>query len=448
MILSPTKLILVIALTVMGLGLAYLFHIPLVLGFIIGLGLLYFFMRRTGIKDRILLMSMRLGIFHTKEVVWILMLVGLLIPAWTACGTTPYLIDTGLEFIAPAYFLTISFIFAAVVSLILGTSTGTLSSVGIPLIGAGALLQVPLPVLAGAIISGVFVGERMSPFSSANQLVAASTGTTVLKQLPYLLPSTGSAFFASLVFFIWQDRGGIWHKSNGQMISHQSYAVYFHYSPWLMLPVVLLLGAMVLRVKTRYCFLLSIASSIMFGAITQEISLNSWMIYLWHGFSSALLPALHSNGLFSMLDLIALIVTAGAFNGILEETQVIKPYIVSLFGQSSSMGTATLRTVLFGFALVLLSCSQTLPIMMTGRNLLPVWRMRFRIEHLSRVVGDSPMVMAALVPWNLLAILCGAIIGVPPEQYAPYAVFLWILPLLTLSGSYVIDVIRTKEFSI
>jgi NhaC family Na+:H+ antiporter len=91
------------------------------------------------------------------------------------------------------------------------------------------------------------------------------------------------------------------------------------------------------------------------------------------------------------------------------------------------MGTATLRTGLFGLALVFLSRSQTLPIMMTGRNIMPVWCMRFRNEHLSRVVGDMPMVLAALVPWNLLAILCGAIIGVP--------------------GSYGIDFIRKQEKS-
>ena len=83
--------------------------------------------------------------------------------------------------------------------------------------------------------------------------------------------------------------------------------------------------------------------------------------------------------------------------------------------------------------------------MMTGRNILPVWSQRFRNEHLSRVVADAPLVLAALVPWNLLAILCGTIIGIPVEQYVRYAVFLWILPILTLITSFILDYIHKEE---
>jgi Na+:H+ antiporter, NhaC family len=444
MTLTSGRLVFIILLTVFGLGLAYFLHFPLVIGFIAGLVALIYYTKQSGFSVLFILQSMGKGMVHTKEVVWILLLVGLLIPALTASGTIPYLIDTGLQYMDPAYYLTISFVFAAVISMILGTSMGTLSSVGIPLMGAGALLQIPLPLLAASVVCGVFVGDRTSPFSSANQLVAASTGTTVRKQLRYLAPTTGMALAASLLYFAWQDQIGAWH-SNGKLLEHQTYEAFFQYSAWLWVPIGILLVTMLLRIKTKYCFLLSIASSLALGTILQGISVYTWMDFLWNGFSKSELPSLHCNGLFNMFELIALIVMTGAFNGILEETKFIQPYMITLFGRSSLMGVATLRTVLFGLALALLSCTQTLPIMMTGRNILPVWSQRFRNEHLSRVVADAPLVLAALVPWNLIAILCGTIIGVPVEQYERYAVFLWILPLLTLITSFILDYIPKEE---
>jgi NhaC family Na+:H+ antiporter len=444
MTLSAGKLTFIVVITVIGLGTAYYYHIPLVVGFIAGLVALIIFTKHSGFSVQFISQSMGKGIAHTKEVIWILLLVGLLIPALMASGTIPFLIDTGLQYVDPSYYLTISFVFAAVISMILGTSMGTLSSVGIPLMGAGALLQIPMPLLAAAIVCGVFVGDRTSPFSSANQLVAASTGTTVRKQFRYLAPTTIIAFGASLLYFAWQDGTGIWHDS-GRLLQHQTYEHYFQYSGWLWVPVGILLIAMLLRFKTKYCFLVSIASSLIIGSILQGVTFQSWMNFLWNGFSMLEVPTLHSNGLYSMFDLIALIVMTGAFNGILEETKFIQPYMIQLVGQSSLMGVATIRTVIFGLALALISCTQTLPIMMTGRNILPVWTTRFRNEQLSRVVADAPLVIAALVPWNLLAILSSTIVGVPVEQYMQYAIFLWILPVLTVLVSFVLDYISKKE---
>ncbi len=73
--------------------------------------------------------------------------------------------------------------------------------------------------------------------------------------------------------------------------------------------------------------------------------------------------------------------------------------------------------------------------MMSGRSLLPIWSQRHEPVQLARVVADTSLIFAALIPWNMLAILCSTVMGVPVESYAPYAVFLWTLPLLTLLHS-------------
>jgi NhaC family Na+:H+ antiporter len=438
--LSPFQLAGIVAVTVLGLAFAYVTHIPLAAGFVCGLLVLIGVTAKAGIAGKEIARSMRTGIGHTKEVIWILLLVGLLIPSWSASGTISYLIASGLSLLNPAYFLTFSFLFSILISMLLGTSTGTLSSVGIPLMGVASVLHIPLPLAAGALVSGAFVGDRTSPFSSAHQLVASSTGTTVRRQYPYLAPTTLAAIAAAGIFYLVKDLNGHWEQrldETGQPSFLPTDT--FVFTPWLLLPAILLLGAILFRLKTRHGFLLSIASAVVLGSVFQGIGWQDWMRYLWGGFGSPALPSLHSKGVADMIDLVVLIALAGAFNGILEETKLLQPYMEKIWGSSLSMLQATIRTALFGLALGLVSCTQTLPIMMSGRNLLPLWLRRFRAEQLSRVVADTSLVFAALVPWNILAILCATILGVPFESYARYAIFLWTLPVFTLLVSFVSD---------
>ncbi|WP_166243905.1 Na+/H+ antiporter NhaC family protein [Paenibacillus turpanensis] len=424
----------VVFLTIAGLAAAYVTNAPLAAGFALGLIALVLLVRRSGLAEwGTIGRSMRSGAAHTKEVIYILLLVGLLIPSWTASGTIPYLISSGLSLLHPAYFVTGSFVLSAVISMLLGTSTGTLSAVGIPLIGAAAYLGIPLPLVAGALVSGAFVGDRGSPFSSAHQLVAASTGVTVRAQQRSMLPTTLTAIAFCLVVFGSFDAMGGWGSSSGAIRAADELREAFVLGPLLLIPAVVLVGSILLfRLKTRTAFLWAIGISVILGSMVQGVPIGDWPVYLWSGYEHATLAHLHSKGLSDMVGLVILIAMAGAFSGILEDTQLIRPYVEKLFGQTAKQLSATLRTGGFGLALGLVSCTQTLPIMMTGRMFLPLWKERFPAVSLSRVVADTSLVFAAMVPWNMLAILCSTILGVSVEQYVPYAVFLWILPLATL----------------
>lgn len=433
--LTSRQLRITITTTILGLAAAYVIHLPLAIGFSFGLLALVMFTYRDGSALQDIFQQMWKGVQHTKEVIWILALVGVVIPTWTGSGTIPYMIDLGLMFVDPSFFLTFSFVLSACISMLLGTSTGTLSSVGIPLVGLGLLLQIPLPMVAGALVSGAFVGDRTSPFSSANRLVAASTGISVKDLFKALLPTTIGAIGVSLAFFLFYDVNGAWHTGDKAPIQQQ-FGSGFTYHLWLLLPVILLLLSIILRLKTRNGFLLSIASAIGIGMVFQGVTWSEWLHDMWYGYHSDLFTSLQTKGLSGMVELIILIGLAGAFNGILEENRVLQPYMQKLLGTSGSLFTATARTSFFGLGLGLVSCTQTLPIMMSGRSLLPFWEVRFPRSQLARVVADSSLILAAMIPWNMLAIVCGTIVGVPVERYVSYAPFLWALPLCTFIWSY------------
>lgn len=148
--LSLLQLVLLTGVTVGGLLLAYTLQFPLAAGFSLGVITLILLMLKKGVGCRVLIQAAWLGITRTKEVVWILVLVGIIIPAWMASGTIPYMIELGLSLVNPVYFLVSAFLMTSIISLILGTSLGSLSAVGIPLMGVASYLHIPLPLVAGA----------------------------------------------------------------------------------------------------------------------------------------------------------------------------------------------------------------------------------------------------------------------------------------------------------
>ncbi|WP_128895072.1 Na+/H+ antiporter NhaC family protein [Longirhabdus pacifica] len=435
--LSGKHLLWIVLMTIGGLFAAYVTGLPLAVGFSLGLLLLSFYALRGGMQGRELFPTMVKGALQTKEVVYILLLVGLLIPAWTASGTIPYMIHTLLSFIDPSYFLVCSFILSAVIAMTLGTSTGALSSC-IPLIGLGVLLEVPIAYTAGALVSGAFVGDRTSPLSSAFKLVAASTGTNAQSQYKAMWPTTIAALVISVLFYFILDVSHDWGSGITPSVTDE-YASYFTWSPLLLIPPILLIGSIVLRLGVLYAFIFSILSSVILGAYLQDISIIQWLSYLVSGYQEGVFPELESKGLKDMLWLVVLISLAGAFISILEYTKAIEKYIRKFIGSSRSMLSSTWRIMLFGTGLNVVSCTQTLPIMMSGRMVLPIWKEKFEAPQLARVVADTSQVIAGLVPWNMLAILCGMILGVPVVQFIPFAIFLWILPILTLIVSWYYD---------
>ncbi|MCE5168652.1 sodium:proton antiporter [Paenibacillus profundus] len=433
--LTKHQLLTVIVITIAGLSTAYLLHFPLIIGFAAGFFSLTALSRRQGTAWSVLFRYMRDGAKHTIEVIWILIMVGLMIPVWTLSGTIPYLIEQGLQWMAPAFMTTLTFWFSALFSMLLGTSTGTLSAVGIPMMGVAAIAGVPLPLMAGALVSGAFVGDRTSPFSSTHRLVADSTGTTVGRQYPALVPTTLLGLATATVIFVLFDIAGGWSVP-AEALRMEEFRSSFTFSPWLILPAAALIVAILLRWKTRYAFMLAIVTAIIIGSWLQGTEPSAWLNGMLFGYGNAALPSLHTKGVLPIIELVLLIALAGAFNGILESTRSLEPYMAAFIGENTSMPGATTRVGLYGLALALVSCTQTLPIMMAGRSVLPLWSERFPKEQLSRVVADTALVFAAIIPWNMLAVLCGTILDVPVHSYAPYAVFLWSLPLWTLAVSW------------
>jgi Na+:H+ antiporter, NhaC family len=429
---SIKQLSLLLTVTLAGVIWSVIFHHPLVLGFLPGyLILAYLSKQNKQSFKQIFTISIR-GVYKTRIVILILFLVSFLLPSWYLSGTIDQMVKIALYLIDPQYFYVLTFVAAMFISMLLGTTVGTLSAIGIPILGTAVVLNLPTAVVAGALVSGAFVGDRTSPFSSAHQLLAHTLELPVKKQWNAMLHTTLMAVVLSLLFY-----GGFDFFST----ETTTFTVSFEWREVTLLqfiPPIILLLFVLFRLSIIYAFLSSVLSAVIIF-IVDGGTVSKVASAFWYGIEGL------GGGFVHMYELLLFLALAGAYNGLLEELNVIQPYLDKWLKRSTSLTGDTLKTFSATLLISVIAANQTLPIILTGRSFLPHWKNKYGEEELARVMGDTTMLFPGMVPWSVLAIMCSTIVGVPILEYLPYALFLWLLPLLTLIVSLFKHIQKSKR---
>ncbi|MGE5704781.1 MAG: Na+/H+ antiporter NhaC family protein [Clostridia bacterium] len=377
------------------------------------------------------------GLKQTKPVLAILFLVGLLIPLMMMAGTIPAIIYYGLSIVNVDYLFILAFLLTASVAYLLGTSVGTLSTIGLSLIGIAHAAQVPLPMIAGALISGAMVGERFSPLSSSRLLVLASIEAD--EKIGRFARSTGlAATVATAMLFLLLDL--LREKASaGDVISsyQQLLEQYFHVS-WLnLIPLLVLLGSFGFRVKAIHALFYGIVASAVLLLFTNPPQGAAFVRAMLYGFElnsqTKLDQLVHGGGMMAILAVLVLISLAGFMNGILNKANLLAPVINRLMGDTVNQVSLVIKSVVLSFIVIVISCNQTIPILVLGASLPE----RFRQlpqgnELLGRTMLDATLIMPPLVPWNGLAMVMGVTLGISTIETLPYMWFLLLLPLVTI----------------
>ncbi|WNF35358.1 Na+/H+ antiporter NhaC family protein [Bacillaceae bacterium IKA-2] len=423
-----------------SLGLAAIFKFPLVVGFAVALSLVILLVLRKGFTVKEITFASLDGIKRIKPVIFILGLITLLIPAWIMSGTVPTMIFYIVNWIEPNWILLFAFFIAALTSFVFGTAIGTLGSLGIIIIGVAITVQVPIALVAGALVSGAFVGDRSSPLSSAFHLAANSVEVDPKKMFRKMIPTTLLMIFFTALFYFFigffiEPQGLI-----GNVVVTNLLQEHFQISIITLLPIVVLFGSILLKVRTIFSLGLGVITAIVIAAFFQNlpvVDILQNLAFGYHHSSSGLEEILRGGGIFTMWQMFIFITLASIMNGILDKTQLFKVFMKKMFEKASSLTSYTARTVVIGTIFAIVGGNQAFPVMLTGRSLKDTWvDAGYQKEDLGRVVCDSALVTSGLVPWNMLAILSAAAIGVPTLDYALYASFLWLGPIMTIAVSF------------
>ena len=393
------------------------------------------------------------GIFHVINVslpsVSILIIVGMLIGTWIAAGTVPSLIYYGLILLSPEVFLAAAMILCAVVSVSLGTSWGTVGTVGLALMGIGAGFGIPPYWTAGAVVSGAFFGDKVSPLSDTTNLAPAVTGAKLFDHIRNLMPTTVPAMLVALVIY---TTVGFTLVESGEASFARIDAITsalqagFDISPWMLAPAVLVIALAVTKNPPIPSLFAGAVAGGLLAVFAQGAGLHDTFTFANDGYAmdtgvDEIDTLLSRGGIQSMMWTISLVLLALGFGGALERTGCLQAIIGALVKRVKGFAGIQASATAAAVSTNLVAGDPYLSIALPGRMFAPVYRgMGYSTLNLSRAVEEGGTLVSPLVPWNAggAFVITALALGIREGElinllYIPFAFACWLSPLIGIT---------------
>ncbi len=260
------------------------------------------------------------------SVINILLLIGAVMAVWMAAGTVPVLVYWGIKFISPHYFIFATFILTSVISVLIGTSFGTVSTIGIALMIAASGSSVNLNMIAGTIVAGAYFGDRCSPMSSSANLIAAITQTEIYINLKNMALTALYPLIVSSILYLILSLANPVEIANNNLTGEISR--YFNLNSITLLPALTIFILCLMRVDVKISMAVSIIIGSIIGIFIQGYSPLEIIQFMLTGFKlesvSSLKDVLVGGGILSMVKVSIVVIVSTAFAGIFAGTRTLE----------------------------------------------------------------------------------------------------------------------------
>ena len=381
----------------------------------------------------------------------IILAVGMMIASFMAAGTVPTILVAGLKLITPKFFLALTFIMCCIMSVIMGTSWGTLGTVGIAMMGVGAGLGVNPAITAGAVVSGAWFGDKMSPMSDSTIMCSTITETYIMDHIKAMMQTTIPAAVVSVIIYL-----GI-----GIFISGDSYDAstvdsimnglkgMFHINLIPVIPIVVVIVMILMKKGTIVSMMSGTVVAILIAVFYQGYSVADMGTFLYIGFTcdtknEILISLLNRGGMTSMLSLLAVFVGGLGLGGILDKTGMLEPIFHYITEKYKSPRGIMLMAWCATLLCILVIADNNFAFVMVATLFGSAFqKYNLKSQNLSRILEDVGTLGSALVPWNVGAQFAAGVLGVSTLAYMPYAFLNWMTPILSLA--FIILQVKIKK---
>lgn len=401
------------------------------------------------------------GISRAMQAILILAIVGMMVGTWLLSGTIPTMIYFGLKLLKPSIFLIAALLICSVTSLATGTSWGTMGTMGLALMGIGHGIGMPVGPTAGAILGGAYFGDKLSPLSDTTNLAPAMAGTDVFTHVKYMIKATLVAYIITLVFF---GIYGIKHAAGPDVDTSKVTVLMdglektFNINPVLLLPPIIVILAIAFKVPAIPGITLGLISAailapifqpdlIVFNADKKIVSTGATfgdiLMCAKDGFVcntkiEALDSLLSTGGLMNMASSILMTLIAMMFGGIMEGTKQLEVIINNVTKVVKSGAGLIVATEVTCVLSNITMPEQYISILIPGRMYADSYRKAgLHPKCLSNALESAGTVTSCLIPWNTCGLYIAATLGIGASTYAPWAVFNWSMPIVTIALAFV-----------
>lgn len=364
------------------------------------------------------------GVKDSRTILLVFVLIGFLTASWRASGTIPCIVYYSVSSIVSQYYLVLTFILCCIMSLLTGTSFGTVSTMGVICAGVGRALGISDIYIGGVVLSGIYFGEQCSPMSSSSLLVCELTGTNIYTNIIQVfkkiaVPLAGTAFF---YLYLGKD----WKAAEASVNTADIFLSAFNLDWFTLIPAVVIVVFSALRIKVEITMLVSVVTAGVLSIFLQEMpfgELVRTLILGYHSGQAGLSVLIDGGGLLSMMDIGAIVAISSAYFGIFSSTKLL--YKLKLWVKSVALHTNTyFATIIVAVVTCAISCNQTLASMLTYEMTKKMVKSR---EELAVNLETSVIVIAGLIPWSIACAFPLSVVGAPKESLI-YAVYLYLVP--------------------
>ena len=381
----------------------------------------------------------------------IILAVGMMIASFMAAGTVPTILVAGLKLITPKFFLALTFIMCCIMSVIMGTSWGTLGTVGIAMMGVGAGLGVNPAITAGAVVSGAWFGDKMSPMSDSTIMCSTITETYIMDHIKAMMQTTIPAAVVSLVIYLGIGigiSGDSYDASTVDSIMNGLKGM-FHINLIPVIPIVVVIVMILMKKGTIVSMMSGTVVAILIAVLYQGYSVADMGTFLYSGFTcetknEILISLLNRGGMTSMLSLLAVFVGGLGLGGILDKTGMLEPIFHYITEKYKSPRGIMLMAWCATLLCILVIADNNFAFVMVATLFGSAFqKYNLKSQNLSRILEDVGTLGSALVPWNVGAQFAAGVLDVSTLAYMPYAFLNWMTPILSLA--FIILQVKIKK---
>ncbi len=365
------------------------------------------------------------GVRKLADILITFMFIGMLTASWRACGTIAEIVVFAAGLIDPSFFLVLIFLANAFLSVLTGTSFGTVATMGVISMAIGTALGIPAVYTGGAVLSGIYVGDRWSPMSTSAMLVAAVTGTSVRRNLGSMLGNgVLSALAASALYLVI----GFMHPGAGTVPDVKAvFTAVFRLHPLVLIPAAIVVILMAAGIRVRVVMGLSTVSAALICIFYQGMPAADVLRFLVMGFEtedSAVGALMNGGGIVSFVFGALILIISGSYAGIFDRTHLLDGLknLLELLARKVSVFSGVAAAALLTCGV---SCNQSLATILTDslcRDIRP------DNEKRALEIEDTVIVMAPMLPWSIACAIPLAIIGAPVSSIL-FAFYLFLIPL-------------------
>ncbi|HYE11966.1 MAG TPA: Na+/H+ antiporter NhaC family protein [Patescibacteria group bacterium] len=404
--------------------------IPLLIGFFI----FVFISWRRGFSLRDVFMMSYTGGKKAFVVLEIFILIGAITAIWMAAGTVPGIVYYGIKFMNPNYFILYAFLISSLVSFLLGTSLGTVSTVGLALIVMAKGGSIDLNIAAGAIIAGAYFGDRCSPMSSSANLVANLTETNLYTNIRNMFTTAAIPFIASIILYtIISLKQPL--SFTGSSIDRELVNI-FNINWIVLLPAIIIIIFSIFKVNVKISMLFSILIASIISVSLQQYSLIEILKYLFLGFNLDSASPLHTiikgGGIVSMWQASLVVFVSCSLAGIFDGTNMLNS-VENILRKAKTRGALFSYTTIVSILTAAFGCNQSISTVLTNQLMANAYEEK-KVDKYKLAIDleNTGIVLAALIPWNIAAFVPTTTMDVSNIGFIPYAFYLYFIPIVNI----------------